>query len=383
MKSKPKAASGIEISDSAAAAVPSPSLLVFQDRVEANLRRMLSIAGETTRLRPHIKTHKMREMVEMQLALGITKFKCATLAEAEMAAGAGVRDLLLAYPVVGPALAGLVELMCAFPRTQFSVIADNAVAIKDLSRAVQRLRRTAPGRGRSGNCLEVLVDVDVGMHRTGVPAGPEAFELYSLIASSPGLKPGGLHAYDGHITDTDVATRTAACEQCFAPVHVFRRQLQDQALPVPRVVAGGSPTFRIHARRGDVECSPGTCVFWDAGYASKLPDLDFVPAAVVLTRVISKPSSRRLCLDLGHKAVASEMPHPRVTFPNLPDAVGVMHSEEHLVIETSRGRDFKVGDCLYGVPWHVCPTVALHSRAAIVKNGRIVAEWKVAARNRR
>src|SRR5207302_169959 len=83
--------------------------------------------------------------------------------------------------------------------------------------------------------------------------------------------------------------------------------------------AGGTPTFPIHARRADLECSPGTCVFWDASSASKLPDLSFLPAALVLTRVISKPAPDRLCLDLGHKALASEMPHPRVQFLNLPD----------------------------------------------------------------
>jgi D-threonine aldolase len=154
-------------------------------------------------------------------------------------------------------------------------------------------------------------------------------------------------------------------------------------LPVPRIVAGGSPTFAIHARRGEVECSPGTCVFWDAGYASKLPDLDFLPAALVLTRVVAKPGANRLCLDLGHKAVAAEMPHPRVKFLNLPDAKAVMHSEEHLVVETARADDFHVGDCLYGVPWHICPTVALHAAAQVIAGEKAVGSWKVVARDRK
>jgi D-serine deaminase-like pyridoxal phosphate-dependent protein len=131
-----------------------------------------------------------------------------------------------------------------------------------------------------------------------------------------------------------------------------------------------------------VECSPGTCVFWDAGYTSKLPDIPFVPAALVLTRVVSKPGGNRLCLDLGHKAVAAEMPPPRVRFLNLADAVPVLHSEEHLVVETQRSSEFKVGDCLYGVPWHICPTVALHAEAVVVQRGRIIGRWPVAARGR-
>jgi D-threonine aldolase len=198
----------------------------------------------------------------------------------------------------------------------------------------------------------------------------------------PGLKPGGLHVYDGHITDPDLAVRTAACHTAYAPVLALRDQLTRAGLPVPRVVAGGTPTFPVFARRADVECSPGTCVFWDAGYASKLPDLDFLPAALVLTRVISKPGPNRLCLDLGHKAIASEMPHPRVRFLNLEDARTVLHSEEHMVVETSRSDQYSVGDCLYGLPWHICPTVALHPHATVVRGGTIAGTWRVAARNR-
>jgi D-serine deaminase-like pyridoxal phosphate-dependent protein len=154
-------------------------------------------------------------------------------------------------------------------------------------------------------------------------------------------------------------------------------------LSVPRIVVGGTPTFPIHAKRPEVECSPGTCVFWDASEASKLTDMDYLPAALVLTRVISKPGPNRLCLDLGHKALGSEMPHPRVQFLNLPDAQAVVHSEEHLVVETTRAADFKIGDLLYGMPRHICPTVALHAEATVIENGKIVGTWKVAARTRK
>jgi D-serine deaminase-like pyridoxal phosphate-dependent protein len=131
-----------------------------------------------------------------------------------------------------------------------------------------------------------------------------------------------------------------------------------------------------------VECSPGTCVFWDAGYLRKLPDQDFQPAALVLTRVVSKPGTSRLCLDLGHKAIASEMPHPRMVFLNLPEATAVAHNEEHLVVETSEAARFAVGDHLYALPWHICPTVALHSSATVIERGRATACWPVSARDR-
>jgi D-serine deaminase-like pyridoxal phosphate-dependent protein len=124
-------------------------------------------------------------------------------------------------------------------------------------------------------------------------------------------------------------------------------------------------------------------VLWDAGYARLLPDMNYEFAALVLTRVVSKPGTRRLCLDLGHKAIASEGPHPRVIFPKLEDAAAVSHSEEHLVLETDRAGEFRVGDCLYGIPWHICPTVALHDEAIVVRDGRATETWKVLARARR
>jgi D-serine deaminase-like pyridoxal phosphate-dependent protein len=99
--------------------------------------------------------------------------------------------------------------------------------------------------------------------------------------------------------------------------------------------------------------------------------------------VVSKPTPDRLCLDLGHKAVAAENPHPRVRFIELPDAVAVMQSEEHLVLETPRAAEFAIGQTLHGIPRHICPTVALHSEALIVEGGRVVETWPILARARR
>jgi D-serine deaminase-like pyridoxal phosphate-dependent protein len=356
--------------------IPSPALLVYSDRVRENIQRMLAIARGPNRLRPHIKTHKMREMLDLQILAGIKKFKCATIAEAELAALAGVPDLLLAYQPVGPAIRRLAELVKNFRLTKFSVICDNEAALAEFSKTFAASKEINGG-------IEVLVDVDIGQHRTGLPAGPEAVKLYHAIASLANLKPGGLHAYDGHISDADPAVRKAACDDAFVAVARLRSDLESNALPVPRVVAGGSPTFPFHACRPDVECSPGTTVFWDSGYGNKLQDLEFLPAALVLTRIVSKPGSNRLCLDLGHKALASEMPHPRVQFLNLPDYNARSHSEEHLVIETDRAKQFSIGDCLYGVPRHICPTVALYSSATVIENHQIVGSWKVAARERR
>jgi len=355
------------------AEIPSPALLVYPDRVDVNLRQMIDIAGGVERLRPHMKTHKMPELIRRQHELGITRFKCATIAEAEMTAACGAEDVLFAYQPVGPNAIRVRQLVQQYPGTRFSALADDEGAIRQLSQVF------SAGEDR----LPLLLDLDCGQHRCGIEPGARAMELYHLLATLPGISPGGLHAYDGHIHDPDPAARAQECEAAFAPVASLRARLGEARLPVPRVVAGGTPTFPMHARRPQVECSPGTVVFWDAGYGRKLPDLNFLVAALLFTRVVSKPGGHRLCLDLGHKALASEMPHPRVVFPELPDASAVSHSEEHLVVETSRAGDYQVGDALYGIPWHICPTVALHAEAIVVRNGRAESRWKVAARERR
>ena len=353
--------------------IPSPALLVYPERIRENVRRMIGIAGGAETLRPHMKTHKMPEVIRLQIKLGITRFKCATIAEAEMTAAAGAEDVLLGYQPVGPNVDRFLKLAARFPGVRFSCTADNPTSVGDLSDAA----------ARSSNRAEVLVDLDVGQHRTGIAPDNHAFDLYRMITALPTLAAGGLHAYDGHIHDTDVAARTLACDAAFAPVEVLRRKLEREGLSVPRVVAGGTPTFPIHARRGNVECSPGTCVLWDAGYGKKLPDLDFLPAAVVLTRVVSRPAPDFLCLDLGHKAIASEMTHPRVLFLNLPEVSATAHNEEHLVVQTANADAFKVGDCLYGIPWHICPTVALHSEAVVIENGVATQRWKIVGRERK
>lgn len=353
--------------------LPSPALLFYPDRIVENIRRMVRMAGGAERLRPHIKTHKCPEIVRLHLEQGITQFKCATIAEAEMAAGAGAPDVLLAYQMVGPNIGRLPELTKKFPQTTFACAADDTGVIQSLSAAFSSAGRT----------IDVFLDLDTGYHRTGIEPGERAGELYRLIAKSPGLRPGGLHAYDGHIDEGDLAARTAACGAAFAPAKKFRDDLINAGLPVPHFVAGGTPTFSIHAKHVGVECSPGTCVLWDFSYSDRFADLDFLHAALVLTRVISKPAGNRLCLDLGHKAIAAEKPPPRVKFLNLSHAEAVTHSEEHLVVQSPFAEQFSVGDCLYGVPRHICPTVALHSEAVIIQDSRATGRWKITARERR
>jgi D-serine deaminase-like pyridoxal phosphate-dependent protein len=290
-----------------------------------------------------------------------------------MVAGCGAPDVLLAYQPVGPTARRLLELTERYPTTVFSVIGDDAGALHTLSSVFASV----------GRRISVLLDLDIGQHRTGVTPGREAVELYRTVSKLAGLEAGGLHAYDGHIHMSDVEERARACEEAFAPVAALKHELIAAGLPVPTVVTSGTPTFPMHIKRPEVQCSPGTTVLWDYGYATEFPDLDFLIAAVVMTRVVSKPGPRRLCLDLGHKAVASEMPHPRVFLPELPEAKFVAHNEEHLVLETDASDRYRVGDVLYGWPRHVCPTVNLHSEVWVASEGQARECWAVTARARR
>lgn len=357
--------------------LPSPSLLVFRDLVAANLDAMIGLAGGADRLRPHVKTHKSADVTRMALARGIVKHKCATIAEAEMLARAGAVDVVLAYPMVGPNVGRLVALSAAFPTTEFRAVVDAPEHAQALSDAAAKLDRPIP----------TLLDLDVGMGRTGVEPGDAAARLYERIARLPGLVPDGLHAYDGHLGATDLQERTAAAKAVEGRVAAFRDRLEASGLPVPRLVMGGTPTFPIHGAfcAPGVECSPGTVVYHDYNYRARYPDLPFTPAALLLTRVVSRPRAGRLCLDLGHKAVSADTPPPapRAWFPDLPDAAVAGHSEEHLFLDVADANRFPIGTPLLAIPAHVCPTVALHRRALVVADGRVVDEWETTARDRR
>jgi len=353
--------------------IPSPALLVYPDRIAENIRRMIAALGQAERLRPHVKTHKMAEIVQMQLKAGIGKFKCATIAEAEMLGQAGARDVLLANQPVGPNVDRLLGLAGWFRDVRFSTIADDAGAVGALAEAAQA----------AGVTLPVRLDLDVGLGRTGIALGQAAVTLYRLIDQLPGVEPAGLHLYDGHLHDNDPTQRLAKWQAMMDDVRAFRAELEAAGLPVPGVVAGGTPTFPFHAQHTDHECSPGTTLLWDFGYRDKFPDLDYQNAAVLLARIISKPGGDSITLDLGHKSVAAENPHPRVQFIGLDDAEPVVHSEEHLTLRTARAAEFKVGDCLYGIPRHICPTVALYDRAHVIRSGKLAGQWPITARARK
>lgn len=351
----------------------SPALVVYPDRVKENIRILKQFVPDVNRLRPHVKTNKCAEVCKLMKDEGIYKFKCATIAEAEMLAMIGAPDVLLAYQPVGPRGVRLSQLIKKYPSTQFACLIDNEGTAAELSSTAQS----------QGVTIKIFLDLNVGMSRTGIT--PEnALPLFLYCHRLDNISPIGLHAYDGHHRDADLSIRTAGCDEGFARVEKLQQTILNQTGILPTIVTGGNTTISIHAKRKNAECSPGTFIFWDYGYHKLFSEQPFVFAAILVTRIISKPDDETICIDLGHKAVASENPlSNRVYFLNAPELEPLGHSEEHLILKAKKGNTYKVGDVLYGVPFHICPTVALHETLVVIENHEVTGSWNVVARKRK
>ena len=354
--------------------IPTPSLVVYLEYVKKNIERMIALAdGDVSQVRPHVKTHKTAQVVTMQREAGITKYKCATLCEAKMLAQVGITDILIAYQMVGPNIDRLVELKRAFPDPDFKVIVDHPNAVKGLSSAM----------AANGMEIQTMLDLDVGMARTGIPVGDAAIELYAQIDRAKGLHPLGLHVYDGHIHDKDIEDRRKACHQSLALMEEMKDRLATKGLDVPLVVMGGTPTFPIYAKTPGVEASPGTFIFHDYGYSTLFPDLGFIHAALLLSRVVSITSPENITLDLGYKAIASDQEGARGVILNIEGAELGHHNEEHWRVKIPKGTEVKFGQDVYVCPRHICPSVALHESYYIIDAaGDCTDTWQVTARNR-
>lgn len=348
----------------------SPGILIDADCVAGNIQKMLStVAGDTSRLRPHVKTHKMANVIRMQVNSGIKKFKAATVSEANMIAKNGGQDVLLAYQPVGPNIPLLTTLIQKYPDISFATIVDHKDTVDQLASQMRN----------AGLNLRVLIDVDCGMHRTGIPFGNSLHTLREQIEKQIGLEYAGLHVYDGHLHQPAVETRQYETEKIIQQVVAY-----DQEHTAVNVVGGGSPTFNFWAESTSWECSPGTTLLWDMGYATAFSELPYEISVALLTRVISKPGKNLFCVDCGYKAVASEMPlKNRLTVIGMDDVEIISHSEEHMVLTSSRAETLQLGQPLLTFPRHVCPTMALHDDAAIIRQGEVHSErWTVTARNR-
>ena len=351
--------------------ISTPSLVVFPKRILHNIKLMIEIAGGTESLRPHIKTHKMSEIIKMQIDNGINKFKCATITEAELLAKSGAKDILLAIQPTGKNISRFISLIEIYPESLFSTIVDNEYSLNEINNRAKEKKIS----------VSIWLDINNGMNRTGVEPNNEACNIFQKIASASNLNAKGLHVYDGHIRESDYSVRKHLCDNAFSHVLDLKKNIEKKGILIDKIIAGGTPTFPIHAKRENVEVSPGTSLLWDDRYGTAFEDLKFIHSAVLIGSIISKPSKDLLCINLGHKSVASEMDFPRLSFLNLKNTEQIGHSEEHLVVKCNESDKYPVGMICYSIPSHICPTVPKFSKVLTVDEGEVIGEWKVSARD--
>ena len=355
--------------------IHSPGLLIYLDYVKANLDEMIRIAGSPDKLCPHCKTHKTREIAKLMLERGIHNQKAATIAEAEMLASSGVPNILIAYQMVGPNINRLSQLIDKFPASRFATLIDNPHALDSLSATMHEKDQQ----------VDVLIDLEAGMQRTGIEPGAEAIELIEMAMTSPGITLDGLHWYDGHNRSPENAERIGVAVADWRKLQSFKDQLLLSGIPINRVVAAGIGSFPVLAETAsmNLQLSPGTPTYFDADMQERFPDMNFQPAALILTRVISSNRPGHLTLDIGHKSCAADMPAGnRLRFPCIPDAQEVLQSEEHCVIKTSLADQFSIGSATVAIPRHACPVSAVHRFGDVIAQGKIVDRWEMVGRDR-
>ena len=357
--------------------IPTPQLVINRKQLDENIDRVIGIAGGTDRLWPHVKTHKCGAVTRMMAEKGITRFKCATIAECEMAAENGGKDILLAYPAVGPTIRRLLDVSAAFPSVQFYGLFDD----------IGQLRKADKECRERGMVLHVFVDVNTGLDRTGIQFSqvPEFWREGSALS---GIVMTGLHCYDGQRHESDRAVRKAETEKTYAMTMAAVSKIERKSGRRPVFIMGGTPSFPCYAEHDDagLYMSPGTLFINDAGYSENYQDLAFPPAAAVFTRVISNPLPGHFTLDLGCKGIASDPSGSRGRIIGLEHAVDLFQNEEHWAWKMEKGYEGdcpKVGDGLFVVPTHICPTSALYPFSVAVEDGKKVAEWTINARNRK
>jgi D-serine deaminase-like pyridoxal phosphate-dependent protein len=355
--------------------VLTPALLVYPEIVAANIECTLKlVGGDASRWRVHIKTAKLGYTLRMMIELGIRNFKCATTLELLVACECGADDVLVAYPTVGANARRVREIAQQFPQIRISVLAENEEQIRQWR----------------GSRIGIFLDINPGMNRTGVEQ-THASEIVALAGAigDVGLEFRGLHYYDGHYGAIAEPERTNAAHEGYDRLMNVIGEIERSGIRVPEVITAGTPTFPCSLSypgfrsAGFVHrISPGTVVYGDATSLALFPkEYGYQPAVLVLSRVISRPSAGIATCDAGHKSVSADAGVPTCVVVGHPELTPRSPSEEHLPMGVAEGRAGpSVGDLLYLMPRHVCPTVNNFDRALLVRDGAIEAVERVSAR---
>lgn len=356
--------------------VETPTLLVDLATMEANIRDYALFAeSNDITLRPHVKTHKIPDIAHLQREFsGRDGIVCQTLGEAEIMAQNGIDDIYLSYQVVGQK-----KLERA---VRLSRKLSNFMTTVDDEGNIRPLQRVAADHGVT---IDVILEIDVGLHRTGVPPGERALEEAERVQEAPNLNLRGLLAYEAHVK-SKAETRAdyeRYCTEAMDRTQETVDRLEDAGIPIMEVKVGGTATSKYSGTHPVVtEINPGMYPFMDVGELEHRPfDIDKSDcAATVVSTVISKPTTDRAVVDAGSKALS--MDKPQLPVPKHRNDISYVNaSEEHGWLDTSESeRPIEVGDRIEFIVPHVCATINLYDTIVGARDDCIEELWDVAAR---
>jgi len=354
-----------------------PALVLYPEILVSNIERTLDLlGGDPNRLRVHIKTAKLGYTLRILVERGIRNFKCATTLELLVACRSGAADVLFAYPAMGANARRVREVADQFPGVRISALAENEEQVRQWR----------------GCRVGVFLDINPGMDRTGIEQthSDMVVQLARTIAAL-GLQLRGLHYYDGHLGGLEMRERTAVAHVGYERLLNVVSTIERSGMSVPEVVTAGTPalpcSLAFEGFRGGRflhRVSPGTVVYCDATSLSQLPsEYGYWPAVLVVTRVVSQPRAGIVTCDAGHKAVSADAGVPTCVVVGHSELTPLAPSEEHLPMALQgEARGPQVGEALYLLPRHVCPTVNNFDCAVLVRDGKVQAVEKVSARGR-
>jgi D-serine deaminase-like pyridoxal phosphate-dependent protein len=356
--------------------VLTPALAIYPEVVDANIGITLRLLGGADRWRPHVKTTKLAYVMERMLKRGITNFKCSTTLELSTICELGATDVLLAYPVVGANARRVREAAAHFSPTRISALVENVEQIDAWREA------------RVG----LFIDINTGMDRTGI-GEQRVYEIVALARAieSAGIRFRGLHYYDGHLSALDLPERNELAHRGYDRLMEIVAALDEAGVRVEEVITAGTPALPctlsyegFGAASFTHRASPGTVVYSDCASLAQLPaEWGYRPGALVISTVVSHPAPARLTCDAGHKTVSADAGVPTCAIIGWSDLLPCKPSEEHLPVEAHTDSALPaIGETLYLLPRHICPTVNNFDHAIIVVDGHAIAVERVTARGR-
>jgi D-serine deaminase-like pyridoxal phosphate-dependent protein len=352
-------------------ALLTPALVIYPEIVDANIAATLRLlGGDANRWRPHLKTAKLGFIMRRLVGKGVVNAKCSTTIELAAACEAGMKDVLLAYPVVGPNARRVRQIAEQYPNVRISVLVEN----------VEQIAAWSESR------IGIFVDVNPGMDRTGISQDGIAAILDVVRAAGSQFR--GLHYYDGHMSAASLDEREKLAHKGYDRLMEIVSAVEGAGFPIEEVITSGTPAFpcaatyaRFKSGKFVHRTSPGTVIYSDATSIKQLPaEWGYQPAALVVSTVVSHPKPNVVTCDAGHKSVSADAGGPTCAVSGREDMIPLKPSEEHLPIEISGGAVPAIGELLYLIPRHVCPTVNNFDDAVIVEHGRVIGVEHVTAR---